>query len=111
MPPHSFASEQDFSGAYDEYADAIFRHCYLRTFQREQAKSLMAGSFMRLWEFIAEGNDVDSMQLMLYRSANELIAAGWVGGPEAEDDGQLDKEPREFEVLPVSLSPARRRDS
>ncbi len=73
MAHSSFISEEDFAAAYDQYADVIFRHCYLRVLNRETAKELMTEAFTRVWSFIAEGNYVDSMQLLLYRISNELV--------------------------------------
>ncbi len=80
MNPHSslrmvppFISEQDFLRAYDEYADAIFRHCYFRILHRQRSKQLMCESFKRLWLFIADGNAVDSLKLFLYRAIDALI--------------------------------------
>ena len=59
--------------AYDEYADMIFRHCYLRISEREQAKKVMAETFKQLWLFIARGNTVDSVKIFLFREANTLL--------------------------------------
>lgn len=70
----SFTTEEDFIAAFDQYADAIFRHCFLRTHSRAQAKELTEQTFTTLWDFIAAGNYVDSLQLMLYRFSHELIA-------------------------------------
>ncbi len=74
MSRSSFHSERDISAAYDAHADAIFRHCYLRTFDREQGKELMLQTFRKAWQFIAEGNYIDDMKMFLYRTASSLIA-------------------------------------
>ncbi len=73
MAHSSFTSEQDFAAAYEQYADDIFRHCYLRVFSRDKAKVLMTEAYTRLWQFIAEGNCVDSMRLFLYRMSHQII--------------------------------------
>lgn len=65
--------EQSFATAYDEYADAIFRHCYFRVFDRERGKELMQEAFMKTWLYIADGNEIESVQAFLYRTANNLI--------------------------------------
>ena len=73
MAHHKIISEEDFLEAYDEYADGIFRHCFLRINDREQSKELMCEVFRRLWFFIINGNYVDSIKIFLYREANVLV--------------------------------------
>lgn len=75
MPRSAFHSESDLAAAYDAHADAVFRHCYFRTFDRELGKTLMLDTFRETWTFIAEGNCIDDMKMFLYRTANTLIAA------------------------------------
>ncbi len=61
------------TAAYDQYADAIFRHCYFRVFSRERGKELMQETFLRTWQYMADGKQVDNMRAFLYRIANNLI--------------------------------------
>jgi len=65
--------EEEFLRAYDEYSDAIFRHCYFRVYDRERGRDLMQETFMRVWEYLAKGQTVDNMRAFLYRIANNLI--------------------------------------
>lgn len=65
--------EEEFLSAYDMYADAIFRHCYFRVFDRERGKDLMQETFMRAWEYISKGEKILNMRAFLYRIANNLI--------------------------------------
>lgn len=67
------AVEQEFLKAYDQFADAIFRHCVFRVSDREKAKDLAQGSFVRLWDYMSQGKEVDNMRAFLYRIANNLI--------------------------------------
>lgn len=73
MPQPSPSTEQEFEKAYNDYADAIFRHCYFRVFDRERGKELMQEAFMRAWTFLSEGKKIDNMRAFLYRVANNLI--------------------------------------
>lgn len=67
-------SPQDkFAKAYDMYADAIFRHCLLRVYDRELAKDLMQETFTKAWNYLLEGNDIDNVKALLYRIATNLI--------------------------------------
>jgi RNA polymerase sigma-70 factor (ECF subfamily) len=61
------------TAAYDQYADAIFRHCYFRVFSRERGKELMQETFLRTWQYMADGKHIDNMRAFLYRIANNLI--------------------------------------
>lgn len=65
--------EKRFACAYDEYADALFRHCYFRTGNREVGKELMQETFMKAWEYAAKGNEVENLRAFLYRTANNLM--------------------------------------
>lgn len=65
--------EEQFSQAYDDYADAIFRHCYFRVRDRDLAIDLMQEAFMKTWEYLSKGNKVDNLRAFLYRTANNLI--------------------------------------
>lgn len=58
--------------AYDQYADAIFRHCYFRVHQREHAKDLVQETFTRTWLYLQSGKTIDNMRAFLYRVANNL---------------------------------------
>ncbi|MCA9370756.1 MAG: sigma-70 family RNA polymerase sigma factor [Candidatus Peregrinibacteria bacterium] len=66
-------ADADFAKAYEAYADAIFRHCAYRCFDRERAKELMQEVFMKAWDYLAAGNDIDNVQAFLYRTANNII--------------------------------------
>lgn len=66
-------ADADFAEAYEAYADAIFRHCAYRCFDRERAKELMQETFMKAWDYLVAGNTIDNVQAFLYRTANNLI--------------------------------------
>lgn len=72
-PQMQKALEQELEKAYNEYADAIFRHCYFRLFDRERGKELMQETFMRTWNFLCDGKTIENMRAFLYRIANNLI--------------------------------------
>lgn len=59
--------------AYDEYSDAIFRHCYLRLSNRDIAKELMQDAFMKAFLYAKKGQQIDNIRALLYRIANNLI--------------------------------------
>ena len=65
--------EAQFIKAYEEYADAIFRYCYYRVFNRELAKDLSQEVFMKTWRSITEGNEVKNIRAFLYRAARNIV--------------------------------------
>ena len=65
--------EEEFLKAYDAYADAIFRHCYYRVYHREQAKDLMQLTFMKAWQYLVDGTEVQNLRALLYKIANNLV--------------------------------------
>lgn len=65
--------EKEFIKAYDDFSDAIFRHCFFRTFDRELAKDLVQETFSRVWEYIVKGGEIENMRPFLYKTAGNLI--------------------------------------
>lgn len=66
-------SQEKLIEAYEQYGDAIFRHCYLRVFDRELAKDLVQEAFVRTWKYIMAGHTIENMRAFLYRTARNLI--------------------------------------
>lgn len=66
-------SEDQFLRWYNEYADAIFRHCAFRLSDREKAKDVTQEVFIRFWNYVREGKDVLNVKSFLYKIANNLI--------------------------------------
>lgn len=62
-----------FLKTYDELADALFRHCLFRVYDRERARELMQECFTRTWEQITKGKEILNMKAFLYRVANNLV--------------------------------------
>lgn len=65
--------EQEFTKTYDQFADAIFRHCIFRVSDREKAKDITQVAFVRLWDYMSQGKEIDNMRAFLYRITNNLI--------------------------------------
>ena len=67
--------QEQFAKAYDQHADAIFRHCCLRVRDRELAKDLMQETFMKAWKYYSEGEGekIENIKALLYKIATNLI--------------------------------------
>lgn len=67
--------QEKFANAYDKYADAIFRHCYMRVYDRELAKELMQETFAKAWSHYGNVKEVnvENLRALLYKIATNLI--------------------------------------
>jgi RNA polymerase sigma-70 factor, ECF subfamily len=66
-------TEKLFLEVYDTHADAIYRFCYFRLFDKEKAEELTQEAFMRTWEYLASGKQVDNIRAFVYRVARNSI--------------------------------------
>ena len=100
--PKSLALEKRFLEAYDEHADALFRHCLIRVRDRDIAKDLVQEAFSRTWLYLSEGKKIEHIRAFLYRVANNLI----VDGSRRKKSSSLDSMMEEdgFEVKDESLT-------
>ncbi len=66
--------QKDFISAYDSYADAIFRYCFIQTSNRDLARDLSQDTFTKSWEYLITNNKpIENMKAFLYRIATNLI--------------------------------------
>lgn len=65
--------EKDFLAAYDEYADALFRHCLIRMRDRDVARDIVQETYAKTWDYLSKGNEIEYIRAFLYRVANNLI--------------------------------------
>lgn len=61
--------EAQFLAAYDEWADAIYRHCFFRVYSKERAEELVQDTFMKTWQYLEKGNEVENLKAFLYKVA------------------------------------------
>ena len=79
-----------FLKAYDEFSDAIYRHCYFRISNHEQALDLMQETFIRAWKYTSKGNEIKNIKPFLYRTANNLVIDYYRKKKEVSLDNMLD---------------------
>lgn len=89
---NSNAIEQEFNKIYEQFADAIFRHCVFRVSDREKAKDLTQLAFVRLWDYMSQGKEIDNVRAFLYRIANNLIIDEYRKRKEVSLDQMRDEE-------------------
>lgn len=69
----SHQKEKEFLDAYQQYADAIYRHCYFRVYNKDLAEDLTQETFIKTWKYITEGKEIENIKAFLYRVAVNLI--------------------------------------
>lgn len=65
--------EEAFLRAFDQYADALFRHASFGLSNRERAQDLTQETFIKAWDYIRSGKEIENWKSFLYRVMNNLI--------------------------------------
>jgi len=65
--------EQEFKESFEKHSDELFRHCYLRLSDRERALELTQETFLRAWDYVVRGENIEHYRSFLYRILNNLI--------------------------------------
>lgn len=82
-----------FLAAYDEHADAIYRHIYFRLLSKDKAEELSQETFLKTWQYLEAGKEVDNLRPFLYRVATNLIIDYVRKKKEASLDAALEANP------------------
>ncbi len=64
---------KQFLEAYEAYDNDIFRHIVFRISNRERAKELTQEVFMKVWDYLSKGNNIDEIRPFLYKVARNII--------------------------------------
>ena len=64
---------QNFIKSYDNHSDELFRFAYFRIRNRDLAKDLVQESFIRVWNYIADGKEIENFRAFLYRTLRNII--------------------------------------
>ena len=65
--------QKEFLAAYDAHAEAIYRHVFFRVYSKARAEELVQDTFLRTWEYIRDGKEVENLRAFLYRVANNAV--------------------------------------
>ena len=65
--------KEQFLATYDEYGDAIFRFCQLKVAVRATAEDISQEVFLRYWQQLRMGKDIENGRALLYSIARNLI--------------------------------------
>ncbi len=64
---------QEFKEAYERYSDELFRHCAMRLSDRERALEITQEAFLRTWNYLSRGEEIQELRPFLYRTLKNLI--------------------------------------
>ncbi|MCA9363796.1 RNA polymerase sigma factor [Candidatus Kaiserbacteria bacterium] len=87
----SRSPEQDFLRAFDEYADALFRHASYRLSDRERAIEIVHDTFTKVWGYQRGGHEILSYKSFLYKVLNNLIVDEYRRQKEVSLDALLEE--------------------
>ena len=58
---------------YDEHSDALYRFFAFQTSNNAVASDLLQDTFMKTWEYIAAGKEIQNLRAFLYRVARNTL--------------------------------------
>jgi RNA polymerase sigma-70 factor (ECF subfamily) len=99
-----------FLAAFDDYADALFRHASFRLSNPERAADLTQETFLRVWDYVQNGNTIACWKSFLYRVMNNLIIDEYRRRKEISLDALLEEESKFTNTLLVADSRAEREE-
>lgn len=62
-----------FMEYYEKYHNDIFRFCMVKTRDRSKSLDITQETFMRFWEYLIRGKEIEQERPLIYRIANNLI--------------------------------------
>jgi len=84
--------EERFLKAFDEYADALFRHAVYRLSDRERAVEIVHDTYTKVWGYVRGGHEIETYKSFLYKVINNLIIDEYRRRKEYSLDGMLSEE-------------------
>jgi len=65
--------EKDFKNAYEEWSPKIFSFVLYKISNRERALDITQDVFIKSWDYLRKGNQIDNFQAFLYRTASNIV--------------------------------------
>lgn len=67
------AIEKTFLELYDAEADAVYRFIYFKILDRDRAEEIVQEAFVRTWDYLVAGKDIENWRAFVYRVANNIL--------------------------------------
>jgi RNA polymerase sigma-70 factor (ECF subfamily) len=93
--------KETFLRSFDEYGDAIFRFCVVKTSDPILAEDLTQETFMRYWQALQAGKEMINTRSLLYTIANNLVIDWYRKAKPVSLDARMDEglEPRAHDTM------------
>lgn len=65
--------EKDFFALYEKEGDALSRFAFYRVSDQEAAKDIVQSAFLKMWEVLVSGKDIENKRAFLFRIASNLV--------------------------------------
>ena len=62
-----------FQKTYDVHADSVYRFCLLRARAPEDAQDIVQDTFVKFWDYIARGDEVENPKAFIFQITRNLI--------------------------------------
>ncbi len=62
-----------YSKIYDLYVDKIYRFVFFKVNSKEDAQDLTSEVFLKTWQYIISGKDIENLNAYLYKVARNLV--------------------------------------
>ncbi len=64
---------EQFTSAYEQYARSIVRYCMLQGALQQDAEEYVQEAFLRTWEYLNEGHQIENIKTFLYKVAGNVM--------------------------------------
>src|SRR4030042_4832491 len=68
------SNERKFLQFYDQNVTKIYRYVYFRVGSEQVAQDLSAEAFMRTWQYLKAGKEIDNISAMVYKVCRNAIS-------------------------------------
>lgn len=89
--------EKAYLEAFESFSDPLFRHAFFRLSNRDRALELTQETFLKAWDFVVKGGEVQSYKSFLYRILNNLIIDEYRKNKQSSLDEMLENDTGELE--------------
>jgi len=70
---NNFSKKDQFLEAFTAYSDALFRYCFFKIGDRDRSIDLVQDAFLKTWNYLSEGKEIQNMRAFLYRTVSNLV--------------------------------------
>ncbi len=64
---------EQFIKLYNNYAPRILKYCYFRVNSKEEAEDITTQVFIKTWDYLQKGNEIEYPKTFLYKTASNLV--------------------------------------